>query len=398
MSSKTPVKGLQTAPDKRGKIKNCTQGKSYPCGKACLSLGSAILEGCLKGLKATEAQKAKELGKSLSKGGKKKKNEKLSNTSTNSQKPISDIVNGFTKKQKKFKDLLDNLSNPSDEDKIKIIATAKKLIDEQFNILKEHGAEAFNKPTIQTSSDPQHNIIPPPIKPTIELVGELVSGGILWLGDVKVDLKNNKELKEKINFISKIESNNQDWKKSTEEMMERYKDSVKGIAKQTGVSEERAKELFDSVRNFTGGFYKGIREVDEGKSNNKNYIKDAKNINEFLTKFKPKYEGTVYRGMTVDKATKAQIINSLRNGTFTHPAMSSYSSNKDIASGFAYAFSENDESIIFVNKSRSGVSIKNISRVDTEDEILIPKGTKIRMSGEPYQENGKTYIPVEEVD
>lgn len=69
MPSKTPSKGLQTLPDKRGKIKNCTQEKSYPCGKACLGIGSAILEGCLKGLKPSSGQKATELAQSLLKKG-----------------------------------------------------------------------------------------------------------------------------------------------------------------------------------------------------------------------------------------------------------------------------------------------------------------------------------------
>lgn len=40
---KIKYKGLQTAPDKRGKIKNCNPERSFPCGKACLGLSTDIL-------------------------------------------------------------------------------------------------------------------------------------------------------------------------------------------------------------------------------------------------------------------------------------------------------------------------------------------------------------------
>lgn len=60
---KTKNKGLQTLPDKRGKIKNCNPDRSFPCGKACLSLSSDILSRCQKNLiKNTQSKAIKLLG------------------------------------------------------------------------------------------------------------------------------------------------------------------------------------------------------------------------------------------------------------------------------------------------------------------------------------------------
>ena len=51
-------KSFQTLPDKRGKIKNCNPEKSFPCGKACLSLGSDILGRCQKNLNKSNQNKS----------------------------------------------------------------------------------------------------------------------------------------------------------------------------------------------------------------------------------------------------------------------------------------------------------------------------------------------------
>lgn len=58
-------KGLQTLPDKHGKIKQCNPERSFPCGKACLSITSDILSRCQKNLVKTTQNKALKLLESL---------------------------------------------------------------------------------------------------------------------------------------------------------------------------------------------------------------------------------------------------------------------------------------------------------------------------------------------
>lgn len=54
-------KGLQTQPDKRGKVKQCNPDRSFPCGKACLSIASDILSRCQKNLLKSGQNKAMKL-------------------------------------------------------------------------------------------------------------------------------------------------------------------------------------------------------------------------------------------------------------------------------------------------------------------------------------------------
>lgn len=77
--------------------------------------------------------------------------------------------------------------------------------------------------------------------------------------------------------------------------------------------------------------------------------------------------------------------------------MSSYSTDESTAMGFSMMFEETDKGVVFVSKSKNGVSIKNISSVPREDEVLVPKGVKFKMIKEPYEKDGRTYIEVEEV-
>lgn len=63
MPTKPPQKGNQTAPNKKGKVKNCTPGKTFPCGGSCFSMGRP----CKKEMKQETATKAKNLGGALKK-------------------------------------------------------------------------------------------------------------------------------------------------------------------------------------------------------------------------------------------------------------------------------------------------------------------------------------------
>lgn len=79
-------KGLQTLPDKRGKVKQCNPEKSFPCGKACLSITSDILGRCQKNLLKNTQNQALKLLESMSSIKSVNKSSKLTITTTKEER------------------------------------------------------------------------------------------------------------------------------------------------------------------------------------------------------------------------------------------------------------------------------------------------------------------------
>lgn len=320
---------------------------------------------------------------------------------------------------KDFKQNYDKLSeiiNKTDFSKIDmntkkaIITVVKKTIEQHFKLLQDYGEDALSYAT-EGSKNPQHNTIPPrreslmPLgfirtvknKPTLMITKDF---------GVSLDASTDKEFIDKTNKLLRTRSN--------KEVV--YRDQIDTIANKLQVDKDVAKEIHQSIQSFSGGDYLYIRAAEQGQTVYEDkygsreitpivdrHRQDAKNIDKFLRGFEPKFKGTIYRGIIVDPETKQQIIDLLNKGEFEHPAMSSYSSSKDIAKVFVEIDAEDPETkdlegLIFVGKNKSGVSIRNISLHDREDEVLIPKGARIKMSGEPYIKDGITYIPIEEID
>lgn len=117
-------KGYQTLPDKRGKVKQCNPERSFPCGKACLSITSDILGRCQKNLIKNTQNQALKLLYNLKNGG-------LSN-----QPPSKNTLNELPKKplnsQSAIKELL--LLEPELDEINKQIKKQQKVLFESSGL------------------------------------------------------------------------------------------------------------------------------------------------------------------------------------------------------------------------------------------------------------------------
>lgn len=144
---------------------------------------------------------------------------------------------------------------------------------------------------------------------------------------------------------------------------------------------------------FTGGSEQSVPSFAESKDYDR-----IKAINNFIDKA-PKYEGTVHRGLAFSNQKDFnKFLKSIKSGEPVD-AMSSTTSNLDIAKGFASSGSIN---VLMNIKNKSGVSIKTLSKFSDEDEVLVPRGALYKASKitKSIGENGKELytIDVDEID
>jgi hypothetical protein len=96
-------------------------------------------------------------------------------------------------------------------------------------------------------------------------------------------------------------------------------------------------------------------------------------FNEFLEKA-PKYGGSIVSGFKNDMK-EVYGIEKLKVGSkFSFPSMTSFSSNKDIADTF------NGGGYFIVNQNKSGASIKHFAGIIFEDEVVVPKSAKYKVT------------------
>jgi hypothetical protein len=184
-------------------------------------------------------------------------------------------------------------------------------------------------------------------------------------------------------------------------------DQVAQIARTQKVSESVARERVEAAQRFAGTrAYPEIRAADDGLTRYKNADDeivsvskqaqdDARRINEYI-RDSPKYEGTIYRGLSDRGGNLKEMIDQIKSPEgLTIRSVSSFSSNPKVATDFA---NMRDEGVVIAVKSnRSGASIRNIALLPKEDEVIVPKGTRYRYVGERI-ENGITIYEVEEID
>jgi hypothetical protein len=146
--------------------------------------------------------------------------------------------------------------------------------------------------------------------------------------------------------------------------------------------EHTGKEIAEAIRRFSGSYSGNIREFERtGKQSTGIEEKAAAAINSYIAAA-PKYKGQVHRGLSFtdpDQISKF-LKNLTADGGFELTAMSSFSSKPTVAKGFdggKYGV------MLKVKGNQSGTSIKNGSSMLYENEVLVPKGTKYRVSGNP---------------
>lgn len=150
------------------------------------------------------------------------------------------------------------------------------------------------------------------------------------------------------------------------------------VMEDCGFDEARADLVRRDVSQWVGQGYKPIRSGElpevEGR------------LEEFLAA-SPKYEGTVWRGIGVERSEGEAMLESLRQGgTLDNRGIASWATESDWATEFmGMNMDEMDDPVGFVfelEENRSGVSIKHLAEIDN-DEVVAPRGTLYEMVGEP---------------
>ena len=176
-------------------------------------------------------------------------------------------------------------------------------------------------------------------------------------------------------------------------------DPVRMVAEDTGFSDARARQAIQDVARWVGNDYTRIRTHDPS-------TEDVRERLEEFLEASPKYEGTVWRGVGLERADAEDVLQALRTGgEIDQRGVSSWATESDWATEFAEMNVERRDdgvSIVFrLDENRSGVSIKHVASIDN-DEVVAPEGVRYVLSGEiewvEDQYDGDYWlVPVKEV-
>lgn len=160
------------------------------------------------------------------------------------------------------------------------------------------------------------------------------------------------------------------------------------IAKELGVSPERAKEYANAVAGWSGSYYTDIRKYFRGEKVGPLVEKSAQSLQSFI-EASPKWDGgTTYR------CEKGGHASQLVVGTiFDMGGPASWSTSRSSASNFG--------NWMYICKTqKKGTSIQGFSHFANEKEVLVGNGAQYKVT-KIYNGTGKysstTYIEVEEV-
>jgi SPP1 gp7 family putative phage head morphogenesis protein len=193
------------------------------------------------------------------------------------------------------------------------------------------------------------------------------------------------------------------------------------LAEIHGVSRAVAKDRVAAVEHFSGPEYPGIRAGDgdrptyyteDGKKKDTTpwHREQAKLINDYIND-SPKYDGVIYRGFRQDTVDGAAYVEDIKKALrskdgYSLRSFSSFSSNYEIAQNFAVLTDGDDPPEAFlveVKRNTRGASIRSVSTITDEDEVMVPKATRYRYIGERVVEvltprGGTTRVTVYEVE
>ena len=161
----------------------------------------------------------------------------------------------------------------------------------------------------------------------------------------------------------------------------------------TGMTETEAEIALNTITKFTmSGFIK-IKKIErEGGSD-----REVEIVNNFIKKM-PHYRGMIYRGIPFCKLEKLQgfLKNLDQNGGYGIDSMTSFTSDEFVAEDYA---SSRYPVMMRIKNNHSGIAIEEFSALYAENEVLVPKGTKYRVTHIPEAiEAGEIlYIEMEEI-
>ena len=176
-------------------------------------------------------------------------------------------------------------------------------------------------------------------------------------------------------------------------------DPVRMVAEDTGFDDAKARQVIRDVSRWVGNDYTRIRAHDPS-------TEDVRERLEEFLEASPKYEGTVWRGVGLERADAEDVLQALRTGDeIDQRGVSSWATESDWATEFAEMNVERRDdgvSIVFrLDENRSGVSIKHVASIDN-DEVVAPEGVSYVLNGEiewvedPY-DGDYWLVPVKEV-
>jgi hypothetical protein len=168
--------------------------------------------------------------------------------------------------------------------------------------------------------------------------------------------------------------------------------TVEEYAKENNISITKAKQEYAAVRGFTGSDYDSVR------INEVNGWSDPQvnRINAFLGRGKA-FNGEVHRGLSISSVDDFNILKAnLSKGEMSLNAMSSFSSDRSIAREFTSKSRGDIGVLMTVERNKSGRSIRHLSKIEEEQEVLVPKGAryKVKKTEESVGENGRPFLTV----
>lgn len=186
-------------------------------------------------------------------------------------------------------------------------------------------------------------------------------------------------------------------------------DDPKGLNACVNETIERMGKVGEITSDFRESVMKGVKSIDEFSRKRYGEIRDgkskyAKEVNESidtLLEMSPTYDGAIYRGIGVTKKELNKYIRYSKKGIpFDQQGVSSWSSDKKTAGTFIRLDSIRNCGVMFIKKNvgfKNSTSIRHISAYPNEDEVLVHRKTKMKITG-VRKYLGTYYFTVEEVD
>lgn len=189
--------------------------------------------------------------------------------------------------------------------------------------------------------------------------------------------------KDQVAVNNKTQKTHKDWHKNDYTNAE----IDKRVAQDLNTDTNTARKLREAVTEYSGSGYGAIRDAakyaDDPKykpltTAEKNNIRTAKRLEEFIQRSE-KWEGSeLYRGIKVEKNVAKDIIQKATNGEpMDMRGPSSWSTKKSTAESFASTALDDHVEIIFhLGGKANGTSIKHLSKFQHEDEVLLSKNAR----------------------
>ena len=175
-----------------------------------------------------------------------------------------------------------------------------------------------------------------------------------------------------------------------------YPSAVNFTAELLGVDREDALKYNEAVYEWTDGSYADIREVQRGLGGNAVVTERAALLEEYIAKAPKWGGGMTYRGVESKMLPQVGDVIDMRGS-------SSWSSSLGEAQYFSYVDANGNNAgkfpIIFQSKTqRHGTSVKHLAEYSSEDEVVVSKNAKYRVTGVSKSIDGRYYIDLKELN